>query len=202
MINIDRKWLIAGLTAASLQTVAIGWIVWDRIALLKNGREIVLPIIPVDPRSLFRGDYVILSYPISTVPAALMTPAHRASRPSSAYVTLTKKGDAWEPTGLSAKPPAVTPDTVVLKARPPRYGWSQTSRPRAAGADPLSPPDLVYAVRYGLESYFVPEGTGRALEQLARDKKLAAVIAVDARGNSAIKALMIDGKLQHQEPLL
>ena len=97
MINIDRKWLVAGLTAASLQTAAIGWIVWDRIALLKNGREIVLPIVPVDPRSLFRGDYVILSYPVSSVPAALMTPGIEASRPTSVYVALTKKGDAWEP---------------------------------------------------------------------------------------------------------
>jgi uncharacterized membrane-anchored protein len=201
MINIDRKWLIAGLAVASLQTAAIGWIVWDRISLLKNGREIVLPIVPVDPRSLFRGDYVILSYPVSSVPAALMTPEFEASQPSAAYVTLTKKGDAWEPTALSAKPPAPTPDTVMLKARP-RFGWSKTSRPREIGSTAAVPPEMVYTVRYGLESYFVPEGTGRALEKVAMERKLAAVIAVDAKGNSAIKGLMIDGKLQYEEPLL
>ena len=80
MINIDRKWLIAGIAAAALQTAAIGWIVWDRISLLKNGREIVLPIIPVDPRSLFRGDYVILDYPVTAVAASLMSPAMKAAR--------------------------------------------------------------------------------------------------------------------------
>ena len=201
MINIDRKWLVAGLTAASLQTAAIGWIVWDRIALLKNGREIVLPIVPVDPRSLFRGDYVILSYPVSSVPAALMTPGIEASRPSSVYVALTKKGDAWEPSALLPKPSALTPDTVVLRARP-LYGWNKTARQREIPETTLAPPDMVYTVRYGLESYFVPEGTGRALEKLAREKKLAAVIAVDAKGNSAIKGLMVDGKLQYEEPLL
>lgn len=205
MINIDRKWLIAGLTAASLQTVAIGWIVWDRIALLKNGREIVLPIIPVDPRSLFRGDYVILDYPVSSVPVALMTPELEASRPASVYVTLTKQGEEWQPTALSAKPPVPAPDKVVLKARP-RYGWHQTSRPRAVGADgataSTTKADPVYALSYGLESYFVPEGKGNALEELAREKKLAAVIAVDSKGNSAIKGLMIEGKLQYEEPLL
>ena len=56
-------------------------------------------------------------------------------------------------------------------------------------------------VRYGIESYFVPEGQGRRLEELAREKKLAARIAVDGRGNAAIKGLVIDGVLQYEEPL-
>ena len=56
-------------------------------------------------------------------------------------------------------------------------------------------------VRYGIESYFVPEGQGKRLEALAREKRMAALIAVDARGNAAIKGLIIDGKLQYEEPL-
>ena len=36
---------------------------------------------------------------------------------------------------------------------------------------------------------------------LAREKRMAALIAVDARGNAAIKGLIIDGKLQYEEPL-
>ena len=57
----------------------------DRTLLLKNGREIVLPIVPVDPRDLFRGEYVRLGYDISTVPAMLLSgPAHpRATRRST-----------------------------------------------------------------------------------------------------------------------
>jgi uncharacterized membrane-anchored protein len=47
----------------------------------------------------------------------------------------------------------------------------------------------------------VPEGNGRELEALARDKKLAAVVAVDGGGHAAIKGLMIDGKLAYEEPL-
>ncbi len=97
-----------------------------------------------------------------------------------------------------ASPAAVQ---AVLKARP-LYGWNKMARQREITDTTLAPPDMVYTVRYGLESYFVPEGTGRALEKLAREKKLAAVIAVDAKGNSAIKGLMVDGKLQYEEPLL
>jgi uncharacterized membrane-anchored protein len=56
-------------------------------------------------------------------------------------------------------------------------------------------------VTYGIESYFVPEGEGRRLEGLARDKRMAARVAVDGRGNAAIKGLVIDGVPQYEEPL-
>jgi len=62
--------------------------------------------------------------------------------------------------------------------------------------------NAVNSVRYGIEQYFVPQGEGPRLEALARDKKLAALIAVDASGNAAIKGLLIDGRLQYEEPLL
>jgi uncharacterized membrane-anchored protein len=57
-------------------------------------------------------------------------------------------------------------------------------------------------VRYGIESYFVPQGEGPRLEALARNRKLAALVAVDKSGNAAIKGLIIDGELQYEEPPL
>ena len=44
----------------------------DRVRLLKTGREITLPIVPVDPRDLFRGEYVRLGYDIGRVPLRLL----------------------------------------------------------------------------------------------------------------------------------
>ena len=210
MMTFDRKWLLAGLAAASVQTAAIGWMVWDRISLLKNGREIVLPIIPVDPRSLFRGDYVILDYPVSSVSATLMTAEMKAAKPAVFYVTLKKQGEAWEPTAFTTTPPTATNDTITLKARM-KYGWNESTRRRAVAPTastpnptpmPATPPERVFNVRYGIESYFVQEGKGRAVEKVAAERKLAAVIAVDAKGNAAIKGLIVDGKLQYEEPLL
>ena len=82
-------------------------------------------------------------------------------------------------------------------ARPHRAQGAPTLRgwPRDADAD------ASVRVRYGIESYFVPEGQGRKLEDLAREKKLAALVAVDGRGNAAIKGLIVDGVLQYEEPL-
>ena len=39
--------------------------------LLRRGTVVLLESAPVDPRDLLRGDYVILSYKISVLPAAL-----------------------------------------------------------------------------------------------------------------------------------
>jgi uncharacterized membrane-anchored protein len=196
MIIPSRKWLLAGVAVAAVQTAAIGWMVWGRIQLLKTGREIVLPVVPVDPRSLFRGDYVILSYEAQRVPTGLLSDELYAQRPGSFYVTLAKTGDTWAPVAASMKPGQPAADQITLLARTRNGYWP----PRPT--DPASKTGPTIFVRYGIESYFVPEGKGRALEKLAGEKKLAAVVAVDAKGNAAIKGLMIDGKLQYEEPLL
>ena len=62
--------------------------------------------------------------------------------------------------------------------------------------------NLEFHLRYGIESYFVPEGEGSRLEALARNRKLSVLVAVDNAGNAAIKGLIIDGKLQYEEPPL
>ncbi len=48
----------------------------------------------------------------------------------------------------------------------------------------------------------MPEGKGKELEDLVREKKIATVIAVGRNGDAAIKALEIDGKRIVEEPLL
>ena len=65
MTTTRRNLWIAIAVVALGQAAVLGWMIWDRASLLANGREVVLEVIPVDPRSLFRGDYVILGYDIS-----------------------------------------------------------------------------------------------------------------------------------------
>jgi uncharacterized membrane-anchored protein len=107
------------------------------------------------------------------------------------YVVLEKKPDGvWQNVKVaSSMPQETSPDRVVLKARA-AYAWP------ARGST-----DASVRARYGIESYFVPEGQGKKLEALAREKKLAALLAVDSRGNAAIKGLVVDGVLQYEEPL-
>jgi uncharacterized membrane-anchored protein len=178
---------------ALIQTGVLAAMVFDRMRLLTTGREITLPIIPVDPRDLFRGEYVELGYAVGRVPARLLEgPPPSPNTPF--YVTLEKaQDDTWAPIKLSRdKPQEIDPDRIVLKGR---------SRFNRLALD-ASDPNAVNSVRYGIEQYFVPQGEGPRLEALARDKKLAALIAVDGSGNAAIKGILIDGRLQYEEPLL
>jgi uncharacterized membrane-anchored protein len=185
-----NKVVLALALLALAQTSVLAWMVADRVWLLKSGREIVLAIVPVDPRDLFRGEYVRLSYEVSRLPVRLLE-GPQPQRNAPFYVVLEKNGEAWQPIRVSAGPPSESgPTRIVLKART-LYGWP------AAGPSATA---TVWA-RYGIESYFVPEGQGSRLESLARDKKLAARIAVDGGGNAAIKALVIDGVEQYSEPL-
>jgi uncharacterized membrane-anchored protein len=180
-MNALRKTLLALGIVAFAQTVVLAWMVIDRVRLIKTGREIVLPIVPVDPRDLFRGEFVRLGYDINRVPLSLL----KGTLPKQSqivYVTLGKQEDGtWRAVGVAGSLSAGNADQIVLKGRVTAIGWG--------------------GIRYGIESYFVPEGEGRRLEALAREKKLAALVAVDGAGNAAIKGLIIDGKLQYEEPL-
>jgi uncharacterized membrane-anchored protein len=57
-------------------------------------------------------------------------------------------------------------------------------------------------MRYGIETYFVPEGTGRALESQVREHKIDAILAVGSDGTAALKGLVIDGERHVDPPLL
>lgn len=183
-MTATRKLLLALAIVALAQTGVLASMVVDRTLLLSNGREITLPIVPVDPRDLFRGEYVRLGYDVNTVPAMLLV-GPPPPRNATFYVTLEKNPQGgWTPVKVTAaRPNETNPDRVVLKARS-RFPFASGTR-----------------VTYGIESYFVPEGQGRRLEDLAREKRMAARIAVDGRGNAAIKGLVIDGVQQYEEPL-
>jgi uncharacterized membrane-anchored protein len=190
---LKNRVVLALIIVALAQTGVLAGMVVDRARLIKTGREITLPIVPVDPRDLFRGQYVRLGYDISRVPARLVEgPLPDAN--AAFFVTLAKQPDgSWTPLKLTRSMPQETsPDRIVLKGR------TQGGR-LLEGANA---PNGANFVRYGIESYFVREGEGPRLEKLARDKKLAALIAVDSGGNAAIKGIIIDGVLQYEEPLL
>lgn len=193
-----RQKLWAGLAlAAAVQTAVLAWMVWDRVSLLKSGREITMRVVPVDPRDIFRGDYVVLGYELSPLkgaeggneelPKGLYTGA-------AVYVTIAPDAENnWKPVGFAARHPGkVEASQAVLKGRiVDVYGC------RGPGSG-----DCSLNVRYGIESYFVPEGQGLKLEQLVRERKVEAVVALGSGGDAMLKALLVDGQRVSQEPLL
>jgi uncharacterized membrane-anchored protein len=190
MLDLRNRAFLALAIVALAQTGVLAGMVIDRVRLLKTGREITLPIVPVDPRDFFKGEYVRLGYEASNVPVRLLE-GPRPARNAAFYVVLEKKdGGAWQPVKVSRSYPGETsPDRIVLKARP-TWGWPDVWGSNAS-----------IRVRYGIESYYVTQGGGPDLEKMAVEKKLAALIAVDSGGNAAIKSLVVDGVPRHEEPL-
>ena len=189
----SRFW-IAAIAVSALQTGTVAAIIAKRVNLLANGREIVLDVIPVDPRSLFRGDYVQLNYAISRLPVSLLQQAQEGAGERRVFVTLDRQkageDEKWVAVAASTQRPALpdAEDKVVLSASmigtPPIQSWSQT-----------------FNVRYGIETYFVPEKKGEELEKQARTGAIKTIVAVDRNGNAAIKGLIVGGTVRYDEPL-
>ncbi|WP_045835804.1 GDYXXLXY domain-containing protein [Hyphomicrobium sp. 99] len=194
---ISKQKLVWPLVAvvAVAQSAALFDMVYARDRLLKTGREITLAVQPLDPRDIFRGDYVTLGYDISGLKKSTTETDpdfSGLSRGSMAYVTLAPAPDGkWTETHVGSRYPSqVAPGEVVLKGRV-KYVWN-------AGNDA----EMTIQVRYGIENYFVPEGTGRALEDKVRSHEIKAIVAVASDGTAALKGLIVDGERHEDPPLL
>ena len=171
-------------------------LVESRAGILRNGAEIRLKTVPVDPRNLFRGDYVVLAYPISTVEAPAGTESGFRSG-DAVFVTLTRDAEGFaQATGVSKTRPAENGSDVVIAGRVQSTGACGLN---AAGEADCASGRRRLRVAYGLESYFVPQGQGRRIETTPR-ARIEVVAAVSAGGEAAIKRLLIDGKLVYAEP--
>jgi uncharacterized membrane-anchored protein len=145
---------------------------------LSQGQVVLLETAPVDPRDLLRGDYAILHYKISDLPLSLFSPAVTNAAPPGAtvFVTLESQGDFYGAVAASTNRPQVSAGQVILKGRIENMWWLSASN------------DYSVRVIYGLERFYVREGTGNPTG------KLTAQVAVPNSGQGILKGVLIDGK--------
>lgn len=176
--------------AILLQCAILVLMVADRVQILREGTEVTLQTRPVDPRDLLRGDYVVLGYDISQLPAGALAGQPTAERNPVVFVKLAPDANGlYQAVSVHAEPVTVTAPQVLIRGRIV-YSCGSTGR---TFCDKLQ-------IRYGLESYFVPEGEGRKLEQARNHQKLRVVAAVLPSGRAAIKRLLLDGEPAYEEP--
>jgi uncharacterized membrane-anchored protein len=169
----ERKILLV--TAAAQILILLGMIAL-RAAPLVTGQTVLVRVQPVDPRDLFRGDYVILSYDFSRVSPEGILGLSEKERGSwsklegrAVYVPLVRDTNGVH--YRAEKVTAVKPDAgLFLKGQMGRYG----------------------ALEFGIEAYYVQEGTGLMYEKAIRDRKLSAELAVTSSGQAALRALRIE----------
>lgn len=186
-----------GIAAIVLLCGLVLALVESRAGILRSGTEVRLATAPVDPRDLFRGDYVILNYRISTLDLSKLDGDKTFERNQPVFVRVAPGPDGLaEAKGVYLARPAAGAGEAVLEGKVASAGACVTN---ADGDPDCNAGRRAIRVAYGLESYFVPQGTGRAIETTER-KRLEIVAAVSSSGQAAIKRLLIDGKLVHQEP--
>ena len=184
--------LVAAVVAAALQTAVIGYMVEGRASILRSGADIRLKTQPVDPRDLLRGDYVILSYPISTIPKSIVTgEGPKGGAWTRLFVRLKPDADGlWAATEASFATLPAQEGSVVLRTLPFDY---------YTGADGGMPDTLF--VQYGIERYYVPEGEGKALEDARNQEELEVEARVSRDGTAQIARLILKGEPIYEEPL-
>jgi uncharacterized membrane-anchored protein len=139
---------------------------------LERGDVYYVRVQPVDPRDLFRGDYVILSYAFSRLPTEFRgDPQAQPGR--TIYVELVPEGDGkhWQAGRFGFRPPSHGPYL----------------RGKIVGSG---------RIEYGIESFFVSffvqAGKGRRYyEEAARKGQLTAEIAVAPDGQAVLRNLHV-----------
>ena len=124
---------------------------------IMTGETVYLETVRVDPRALVRGDYVILDYKIGLeVEKELVQEAYEEG--SVIYVTVTTDRPAGF-VAASLKKPMLDDGQRCLIARPlERVMWDWDAEFQQS-----------YVSFPQISQYFVPEGTGRAIEQDIND---------------------------------
>lgn len=189
--RIPRSPLFA--LAALIQVGLVAAMVFDRARILRDGVDVKLQTRPIDPRDFLRGDYVMLSYDISSLPAGALKDQPAPTRRSLVYVKLSPKENGFfEAVAVSLTPIAVEGRDVLIRGR-------------IVGGDTCGGFVNTFCeklqVNYGIERYFVPQGEGHALEQARNEGKVAVVAAVTHTGRAAIKRLLVDGTAVYDEPV-
>ncbi len=194
-MNFLRNSILMAVLVAVLQIGFLSWSIMGRAAILRDGREVLLKVEPVDPRDLLRGDYVRLGYEAGMVDRALFanppTDTHRDMN-ETVYVRLAKGTDRyWRPVSASVGEPEGAPADDQVDLRGTLTGYETIGVGDAR----------LLQVTYGIERYYVPEGEGRAIETNMAVRPFGILAAVNASGTPQIKALM-DGDVKlYEEPL-
>ncbi|MDX8477978.1 GDYXXLXY domain-containing protein [Mesorhizobium sp. VK24D] len=189
-----KRLIISALVLALVQIGFLSWIIAGRAAILRNGKEVLLKVQPIDPRDLLRGDYISVNNSLSRIPVKLIAnipPGKFSSDDTPIVVRLKKGADAyWLPTAAwfgQAPTPATADEADIVGHL--AEGWD------------LRSPDMTIAPEYGIDRFYVPEGEGMAIQNDMRVRPFGIKLALSANGAAQIKALMDGETTLFEEPL-
>lgn len=182
-----------------LQILIIFILIAFKLVVLTGGTEIMLRLMPVDPRDPFRGDYVTFQYEgLSTIESVYFNDKN-VQEGETVYVPLRKSGKVWTldyyAGGVQRSFPD-EPNTTFIKARIASinytdYEWDDSLDINIPYDDSYRRPNtsrtFTATLSYGIEEYFIPEGSGWNMN--TQNGPVYAQVALDQRGNAVLKKL-------------
>lgn len=164
--------------AVVLQLVIIFFIIGLNVKVIREGKEILLSIQPVDPKDPFRGDYIEFQYDISFIDRNIFK-GELPKAGQRVYVSLRKNKDRWVIESAQKNKP--DNNKVFLKGKVIR-----------SGMDEFDNNNNGIRVNYGIENYFVAEGEGVDLRDERDD--VYAKIKVDKDGKGILEQVYVNNK--------
>lgn len=179
-------------TAILFQIIAVASIAISKETLLQTGKPLTLQTAPVDPRDIFKGDYVRLDYSFSSIPYHQLGQELKQQglkKGQRVYLSITTDdyglGQAQK---LLIKPPDITFYlSGYATSHWPYKNYHKSPAAKKAQHDNNHPVN----VKFGIEQYFVEQGQGKVLEEIrgSRDsfqQPMLVRIAVAENGTSII----------------
>lgn len=153
------------------QLVAVFGLFLPNAQLVTDGTEIRLQTVPIDPRSLLRGDYVTLGYQIG------QNISYAIETGTPVYVVLEQDGDLYDRVSYAETKPVLEEGQQCIRGRV-QYGA-------------ITFPDIA--------QYFVEEDTGRDFESARNMHRLFVDVAVSKDCRAIIKGIVLGPDVPEDE---
>lgn len=169
---MNKRHVLLSLAAfAMVQVIVLVGMVALAAKPLYTGQEVRVATLPIDPRSLFRGNYARLNYEFSLLPDNALADHKHLRNGEPLYVSLAVGDDGlYEYAGVSLEKPA---SGVFIRGRL----QNRFNRQR---------------VKYGIEAWFAPKQEALRLERELRNGA-EAVLMIDSNGKAALKDIVVTG---------
>ena len=151
--------------------VILGFVAYIGLTVT-TGDDILLEVPrPIDPKDLFRGNYVALDYSIGRIDMDQIPSDAPFDSRQTIYASLSKKDEYWTIDSVSHKKPALSENQVCLRGEVERVYRDTVS------------------IEWGIESFFAPEDMALHIEEQRSEVAVSAVVRIDSRCNAILRLL-------------
>ena len=210
--------IILIITAIAAQLLLFLALFLTNFIVVADSQEVALKLKPVDPRDLFRGDYLILNYDINTIETNSYNNSQTFSRGDTVYIGLN-----LSPASNGSKAPnayfaynGIYDSKPELNSNQGFYGPDQSFNPAIFIKGTVESAKLydrnanydteyngkypsyyyqkdVYTINYGIEQYFIPEGSGNQSE--LNSANASGIVKINRNtGEARVDRVEIDGQ--------